>query len=147
MVTDLELRECQSLEYLSASYLIEKLDITTNPGIKEINVCGDAADLIDLSRSFGLERLICSFSHRKSLNLSRCNKLTYLECEGNYDLKKLAVSNNSVLRTVLLGETELDVKSMKYLSETLKRNRDYNDVKKDGRLRIEFVIQSPRNGL
>lgn len=77
----------------------------------------------------------------------RRNKLTYLECEGNYDLKKLAVSNNSVLRTVLSGETELDVKSMKYLSETLKRNRDYNDVKKDGRLRIEFVIQSPRNGL
>ena len=44
MVTDVDIRECQSLEYLCSSWLIEKLDVTTNPGIKEIDVRGDAAD-------------------------------------------------------------------------------------------------------
>ena len=137
MVTDVDLRECQSLEYLCSSWLIEKLDVTTNPGIKEIDVRGDAADLIDLSRSSELERLICNYSKRKSVNLSRCNKLTYLECVGNFHLKKLAISNNSMLKEVLLKNTELDNKSMKYLKATLNRNRDYNDDQ-DGQLRLDF---------
>ena len=139
MVSDVDIRECQSLEYLCSSWLIEKLDVTTNPGIREIDVRGDAADLIDLSRSSELESLICNYSNRKSLNLSRCNKLTYLECVGNSHLKKLVVSNNSMLNEVLLEGTELDSKSLKYLRATLKRNRDYNDDK-DRQLRIEFEI-------
>ena len=139
MVTDVDIRECQSLEYLCSIWLIEKLDVTTNPGIKEIDVRGDAADLIDLSRSSELESLVCNYSNRESLNLSRCNKLTYLECVGNSHLKKLAVNNNSMLKEVLLEGTELDSKSLKYLRATLKRNRDYNDDQ-DGQLRFEFEI-------
>ena len=54
-------------------------------------------------------------------------------------MKKLAVSNNSMLKEVLLEGTELDSKSLKYLRATLKRNRYYNDDQ-DGQLRIEFEI-------
>lgn len=139
MVTDLDLRECQSLECLSASWLIEKLDVTTNPGIKTINVCGDAADLIDLSRSSELEKLTLQSSHRESLNLSRCDKLTYLDCRWNSHLKKLAVSNHSMLKEVILEGTELDKKSLKYLKETLIRN-GYEEDKYDDQLRIDFEI-------
>ena len=122
MVTDVDLRECQSLEYLCSSWLIEKLDITTNPEIKEIDVSGDAADLVDLSQSTGLERLTCRFSKKKILNLSRCNRLVYLDCRNNYSLRKLAISNRSVIKEVLLYDTELDERSMKYLEEAIERN-------------------------
>jgi hypothetical protein len=122
MVTDVDIRECQSLEYLSSSWLIEKLDITTNPAIKEIDVSGDAADLVDLSQSTGLESLTCRFCKRKTLNLSRCNRLVYLDCRNNYSLKKLAISNRSVIKEVLLYDTELDERSMKYLEEAIERN-------------------------
>lgn len=122
MVADVDLSECQSLEYIYSSWLIEKLDITTNPEIKEIDVSGDAADLVDLSQSTGLESLKCRFSKRKILNLSRCNRLVYLDCRNNHSLKKLAISNRSVIKDVLLYETELDESSMKYLEEAIERN-------------------------
>ena len=122
MVADVDLSECQSLEYIYSSWLIEKLDITTNPEIKEIDVSGDAADLVDLSQSTGLERLTCRFSKKKILNLSRCNRLVYLDCRNNYSLRKLAISNRSVIKEVLLYDTELDERSMKYLEEAIERN-------------------------
>ena len=123
MVADVDLSECQSLEYIYSSWLIEKLDITTNPAIKEIDVSGDAADLVDLSQSTGLESLTCRFCKRKTLNLSRCNRLVYLDCRNNYSLKKLAISNRSVIKEVLLYDTELDERSMKYLEEAIERNK------------------------
>lgn len=99
------------------------MDITTNPEIKEIDVSGDAADLVDLSQSTGLERLKCRFCKRKTLNLSRCNRLVYMDCRNNYSLKKLAISNRSLIKEVLLYETELDERSMKYLEESIERNK------------------------
>ena len=53
---------------------------------------------------------------------SRCNMLVYLDCRNNYSLKKLAISNRSVIKVVLLYETELDERSMKYLVEAIERN-------------------------
>ena len=139
MVTDVDLSECQSLEYLSASWLIEKLDVTRNPALKKIDVSGDAAALIDLSKSSELEHLSCTSSNRTSLNLSRCNKLTYLDCRWNSHLKKLAVSNQSMLKEVILDGTELDKKSLKYLKETLIRN-GYEEDKYVEQFRIDFEI-------
>ena len=132
MVADVDLSDCQSLEYIYSGWLIEKLNITTNPGIKEIDVSGDAADLVDLSQSTGLERLTCRFSKRKILNLSRCNRLVYLDCRNNYSLKKLAISNRSVIKEVLLYDTELDERSMKYLEEAIERNE--GEINKTERL-------------
>ena len=50
MVADVDLSGCPALEYLKADWLIERLDVTTNPGIKEMNLGGDAASLVDLSK-------------------------------------------------------------------------------------------------
>ena len=70
-----------------------------------------------------MERLTCRFCKRKTLNLSRCNRLVYLDCRNNYSLKKLAISNRSVIKEVLLYDTELDERSMKYLEEAIERNK------------------------
>ena len=47
----------------------------------------------------------------------------YLDCRNNYSLKKLAISNRSVIKEVLLYDTELDERSMKYLEEAIERNK------------------------
>ncbi len=115
MVQSVDFSECQELEYLKAGSLIEKLDITTNPGIKKIELTGDAAVLADFSNSTGLEELILTISGRKSLNISKCSNLKYLDCSENYSMIKLSVSNNNSLETFIHDNSPIEEKYLSFV--------------------------------
>ncbi len=110
MVQSIDFTECQELEYLKAGFLIENLDITTNPNIKKMELTGDAAVLADFSNSIGLEELILTISNRKSLNISKCIHLKHLDCSENYSMTKLSVSNKILLETFRYGNSPIEDK-------------------------------------
>ena len=123
MVADVDLSGCPALEYLKADWLIERLDVTTNPGIKEMNLGGDAASLVDLSCSRDLEKLEVRCSKLKKLKLSRCDSLEELTLQCNLELSHVSVSNRSSLKSLKLIDTSLlSEKCFEYLDRALERN-------------------------
>lgn len=123
MVADVDLSGCPALEYLKADWLIERLDVTTNPGIKEMNLGGDAASLVDLSCSRDLEKLEVRCSKLKKLKLSRCDSLQELTLLCNLELSHVSVSNRSGLKSLKLIDTPLlSEKCLEYLDRALERN-------------------------
>ena len=129
MVADVDLSGCPSLEYIKADWLIERLDLSTNPGIKEMDLGGDAASLVDLSCSRDLERLELRCSKLRKLNLSRCDSLQELTLLCNLEMTHVSVSNRSSLRTLKLIDTPLlSEKCLEYLDRTLERNSGTMEV-------------------
>ena len=129
MVADVDLSGCPALEYLKADWLIERLDVTTNPGIKEMNLGGDAASLVDLSCSRDLEKLEVICSKLKKLNLSRCDSLQELTLLCNLELVHVSVSNRSSLKYLKLIDTPLlSEKCLEYLDRALERNGGTKEV-------------------
>lgn len=129
MVADVDLSGCPALEYLKADWLIEMLDVTTNPGIKEMDLGGDAASLVDLSCSRDLEKLEVRCSKLKKLNLSCCDRLQYLTLLCNFELTYVSVSNRSNLRTLKLIDTHLlSEKCLEFLDRALERNGGSKEV-------------------
>ncbi len=127
MVESADLSMCQELEYLKSSYLVESLDVTTNPNIKSIDVCGDAANVIDLSKSVGLVDLRLNFSKRTSLDISKCPNLRNLDCSDNYDLTKLVVSNRNELETFTYYNSPIALKYLSYIkADRIGNTEDYD---------------------
>ncbi len=116
MVESVNLSGCQELEYLKATSLIENLDITTNPNIRKIELTGDAAVLADFSNSIGLEELILTISNRKSLNISKCIHLKYLDCSENYSMIKLSISNKNSLETFIHDNSPIEEKYLSFIN-------------------------------
>ncbi|MGN0187956.1 MAG: hypothetical protein ACI395_00410, partial [Candidatus Cryptobacteroides sp.] len=132
MVADVDLSGCPALEYLKADWLIERLDVTTNPGIKRMNIGGDAASLMDLGCSRDLEQFTVSCSKLKKLNLSRCDSLQELTLHCNLELTYVSVSNRSSLRTLKLIDTPLlSEKCLEHLDRALERNGGSKEVSSD----------------
>lgn len=129
-VDDIDISGCQSLEYFCASYLINHFDLTGNPGIKKIDLEGEACGLADFSNSTELRELTFQFTgggiynHVKKLNLTKCDKLEYLECRYAYELTHIAISNKSALKEFIYDDnTPLSEKSLEVIKRIIERNR------------------------
>lgn len=46
-VDDIDIKECQSIRYFSASHLISNFDLRTNPGIRTVELEGEACAIAD----------------------------------------------------------------------------------------------------
>ena len=128
-VDDIDIRSCQSLKYFQASYLIRHFDLTGNPGIKKIDLQGEACSIADFSNSTELRELY--FGHTgggryddpKILDLTKCNKLEYLECQLAFRLTHIVISNQSALKEFVYDEhTPLSEKSLAVIKRILDRN-------------------------
>ena len=129
-VADIDISGCQSLVHFKASYLIDHFDLTTNPGILSLNLKGEASGLADFSNSTELKELYYGFTGgdgrheaKTKLDLTKCDKLEYLECSYARELTHIAISNRSALKKLVFDEnTPLSDKSIKILKRIVERN-------------------------
>lgn len=128
-VENVDIRECQSLVNFRASYLIDHFDLTTNPGIRDIDLRGEACGLADFSNSTELRNLYFGYTgggrHRASekLDLTKCDKLEYLECCYAFELTHIALSNRSALKKLVFDAyTPLSDKSIEIIKRIVERN-------------------------
>ena len=128
-VVNIDISGCQSLVYFEASYLIDHFDLTTNPGIRSMDLKGEACGLADFSNSTELKELYFGYTgggrHKtgKILNLTKCNKLECLECCHAYELTHIAISNRSALKKLVFDDhTPLSDKPLEIIKRIVERN-------------------------
>lgn len=129
-VVDIDISRCQSLVYFEASYLIDYFNLTTNPGIRDVNLRGYACELADFSNSTELKELYFNNNtggerHKigKMLDLTKCDKLEYLECCHAFELTHIAISNRSALKKLVFDEnTPLSDKTIEIIKRIVERN-------------------------
>ena len=129
-VVDIDISRCQSLVYFEASYLIDYFNLTTNPGIRKVNLRGYAYELADFSNSTELKELYFNNNtggerHKigKMLDLTKCDKLEYLECCHAFELTHIAISNRSALKKLVFDEnTPLSDKIIEIIKRIVERN-------------------------
>ena len=123
-VDDIDIRECQSIRYFNASHLISHFDLTGNPGIWQVDLEGEACTIVDFTNSKELRTLYYRFASggRKSLDLSKCDNLEYLECTYAH-LEHIAISNRSALKKFVYDDmSHLNAKSLEVIQRIVDQN-------------------------
>ena len=113
---------------------ILKLDTKECPELEKLILSGcvrdDGVDM-NFSNNKNLEILKLHSCDIRKLDISKCDKLWYLDC-GYSKLQEIAVSNNSALTELIFWyECHLSQKSLYFINRTLERN--------DGKLTIEGI--------
>lgn len=128
-VDDVDIRGCQSIKHFSASHLISHFDLTGNPGIETVYLHGEACLWADFSNSVELRELIFNntggglFDKVEKLDLSKCDKLEYLDCCYAWDLKDIVISNRSALKEFVYNDkTPLSDKTLGIIRSIIDRN-------------------------
>ena len=128
-VDDVDIRGCQSIKRFSASHLISHFDLTGNPGIETVYLRGEACRLADFSNSVELRNLMfchngCGrFEKVEKLDLSKCDKLEYLDCCYAWELKDIVISNRSALKEFVYNDkTPLSDKTLGIIRRIIDRN-------------------------
>ena len=121
----IDISGCQSLKYFGTTS--DNFDISTNPGIKAIDLVQMRCPSLDFSNSNELESLFiqsCLGGREKvqQLDLTKCNKLEYLACYCNSDLTDISVSDDSALMTLIYEMTPLSDSSLDRLRKVINRN-------------------------
>ena len=96
----IDISGCQSLKYFGTTS--DNFDISTNPGIKAIDLVQMRCPSLDFSNSNELESLFiqsCLGGREKvqQLDLTKCNKLEYLACYCNSDIYEMTPLSDSSL--------------------------------------------------
>ena len=113
---------------------ILKLDTKECPELEKLILSGCVRDdgvNMNFSNNKNLEILKLHSCDIRKLDISKCDKLWYLDC-GYSKLQEIAVSNNSALTELIFwDECHLSQKSQYFINRTLERN--------DGKLTIEGI--------
>lgn len=122
-IDDIDFSGSPSLESLNMSGL-DAIDLSSIKELKHL-VCQESSALhLDLRSNTNLETLDCSYSKVQKLILSRCDNLREINCTGCYDLRDIAISNNSHLSKITLFQPhKIKSNSWKYVEKTIKRNQ------------------------
>ena len=123
-ILELDLSQCPELERLDLTRPVKSLDTRFNKSLKELSIYNAQGISMDLLHNQALEQLQIKGYDNPRLDISRCDKLWYLDC-GNSEIKEIAVSNQSSLKEVIfLYSCPLDanLKSFNFIRETLDRN-------------------------
>ena len=133
-VEDIDISGCQSLTYFHASWLIDHFDLRTNPGIKRIDLQGKACAIADFSNSKELRTLHIEYGDDTftKLDLTGCEKLETLYCNCNYYLRRIAISNRSILKEFVYERTPVDDRYLEILDRIVKKNGGYISSASDG---------------
>ena len=123
-ILELDLSQCPELERLDLTRPVKSLDTRFNKSLKELSIYNAQGISMDLAHNQALEQLQIKGYDNPRLDISRCDKLWYLDC-GSSKIKEIAVSNQSSLKEVIfLYSCPLDanLKSFNFIRETLDRN-------------------------
>lgn len=120
-VNRVDILHCPALLYLK-SVCTEQINISANPLLKGL-ICNDCGlETLDLSHNPALEVLWCrSCRNLTKLNLSHNVALRELNIAFS-GVKKLGLSNRSVLQWVDYQDSNLDAKSEEYLLRIIGQN-------------------------
>ena len=78
--------------------------------------------ILDLTQNQDLEQLEIRGYDKERLDLSKCDKLWYLDC-GSCRMKEIAISNNSVLKEVIFWDhCPLNERSKRFINKVLALN-------------------------
>ena len=122
LILKLDIKECPELEKLILSGCVRDVTFRNNPNLKELEITGDDGVDMNLSSNKNLEILKLSSCDSRKLDISKCDKLWYLDC-GFSKLQEIAVSNNSALTQLFFWyECPLSQKSLYFVQRTLERN-------------------------
>ena len=130
-ILKLDLKGCPELEKLILSGCVRDVTFRNNPNLKELDINGDDGVDMNFSNNKNLEILKLHSCDIRKLDISKCDKLWFLDC-GYSKLQEIAVSNNSALTELIFWyECHLSQKSQYFINRTLERN--------DGKLTIEDI--------
>ena len=121
-ILDLDISRCPELERLHLTGPVRKINTSCNKSLKELSI-HDAYEMsLDLTQNQDLEQLEIRGYDKERLDLSKCDKLWYLDC-GSSRMKEIAISNNSVLKEVIFWDyCPLNERSMRFINKVLALN-------------------------
>ena len=121
-ILDLDIGRCPELERLHLTGPVRKINTSCNKSLKELSI-HDAYEMsLDLTQNQDLEQLEIRGYNKERLDLSKCDKLWYLDC-GSSRMKEIAISNNSVLKEVIFWDhCPLNESSMRFINKVLALN-------------------------
>lgn len=102
-ILDLDLSKCPELERLDLTRQVKILDTRFNISLRKLLIYNAQGTSLDLSCNQNLEELEIKGYDNSKLNISRCNKLWYLDC-GNSRMREILVSNSSALKEIIFRE-------------------------------------------
>lgn len=109
---------------------IPDTDFSKCPALEELEVFNCSCKVLDLHTAPGLRKLSCGGSgHLEKLLLTGNDKLEELDCQVNPRLTKVTLSNKSSLKKIKAYRTEIDDKSMDFISRILKKNNPPESIK------------------
>ena len=125
-VNAIDMSKCRSLQYFAAINMT-RLDISSNPEIRIIDLSDCRCQSIDFSNSTGLEHLYIRSGmggeHKlQSLDLTKCEHLQTLGLNYNPDLTDVKVSENSFLKGLVYENTPLSESTVRNLTKIIERN-------------------------
>jgi len=121
-ILELDISRCPELERLHLTGPVRKINTSFNRSLKELSI-HDAYEMsLDLIQNRDLEQLEIRGYDKGRLDLSKCDKLWYLDC-GTSRMKEIAISNNSALKEVIFwNHCPLDERSLRFINKTLDNN-------------------------
>lgn len=99
-ILDLDLSKCPELERLDLTRPVKSLNTRFNKYLRELTIYNAKGISMDLSQNQALEQLQIKGYDKPILDISRCDKLWYLDC-GNSEIREIAVSNQASLKEVI----------------------------------------------
>ena len=121
-ILKLDIKGCPELEKLILSGSVRDVTFRNNPNLKELEINGDRDVDMNLSINKNLEILKLSSCDSRKLDISKCDKLWYLDC-GYSKLQEIAVSNSSALKEIIFWyECPLSQRSRYFIQRALERN-------------------------
>ena len=120
-VDNLVIENCPAMKALQYHQLC-KFDLSGCPNLEYLDIESCSSPLPDFGQFTNLCKLFCQKIKSRELDLSKCPSVEVLDLSFCSNLKKLALANESKLKTININLTELDKHSMEWLDKILKRN-------------------------
>lgn len=96
-------------------------------GREWVDLQGKACAIADFSNSKGLRKLHVGYGDKSfiKLDLTGCDNLETLYCNCNYHLRRIAISNRSILKEVVHEDTPVDDRCFEILGKIVRKNGGY----------------------
>jgi hypothetical protein len=123
-ILDLDLSDCPELERFVLTRPVKSLNTRFNKYLRELSIYNAKGISMDLSQNQALEQLQIKGYDKPILDISRCDKLWYLDC-GNSEIREIAVSNQASLKEVIFWDhcpLDVNLKSFNFIRATIDRN-------------------------
>lgn len=97
----------EAFEFSRYKHQLKSIDFHVSMGLKKLSITGQCLETLELPPSEYLYGLICRGNNIRYLNLSRCPKLTHLDCSYN-PIEDLKLNRNSPLTAACVRYSKMN---------------------------------------